>query len=69
MGSSSPSQPRIKPECTLFFDSGIEVAGFFLPPIGYTISGAYAGLFGRCFAPRSKKLGSLAARGIHGREA
>ena len=38
MGGSPPSQPSLKPEYTLSFCSWIEVAGCFLPPIGYTIS-------------------------------
>ena len=51
MGSSCPSQPSLKPECTLLFCSWIEVAGWFSPPIGYTISRRYAAeLFGCCFA-------------------
>ena len=42
MGSSSPSHPSLKPECTLSFCSCIEVAGWFSPPIDYTISRRYA---------------------------
>ena len=38
MGVRPPSQPSLKPEYTLSFCSWIEVAGWFLPPIGYTIS-------------------------------
>jgi len=61
MGSSCPSQPSLKPECTLLFCSWIEVAGWFSPPIGYTISRRYAAaLFWLLFRPR-KVL--LAARG------
>ena len=52
MGGSPPSQPRIKPEYTLLFCSWIEVAGWFLTPIGYTISRRYAAVFfGCCSAP------------------
>jgi len=50
MGSSSPSQPRIKPKYTLFVCSWIEVDGWFLPPIVYTVSPPLRG--GVTFAPR-----------------
>ena len=61
MGGSLPSQPSLKPECTLLFCSWIEVDGWFSPPIGYTISRRYAErLFWLLFRPR-KVL--LAARG------
>ena len=47
MGGSPPSQPSLKPDCTLSFCSWIEVAGCFSPPIGYTISRRYAAVFSR----------------------
>ena len=53
MGGRPPSQPRIKPEYTLLFCSWIELAGWFLTPIGYTISRRYAAVFfGLLFRPR-----------------
>ena len=52
MGSSSPSQPSLKPECTLLFCSWTQVAGWFSPPIGYTIRPPLRGgsFFGCSFA-------------------
>eukprot|EP00964_Phaeocystis_antarctica_P085829 scaffold54283_cov73-Phaeocystis_antarctica.AAC.1 len=60
---TAPHQARVYP----FFGSGIEVAGWVLTPIGYTISRRYAAdFFGCCFGARSislhEKLGSLPAR-------
>ena len=71
MGGSPPSQPSLKPEYTLSFCSWIEVAGFFSPPIGYTISRRYAAaIFGCSFAlEKFCLLRAASARGIHGREA
>ena len=65
MGSSSPSQPSLKPEYTLSFCSWIEVAGCFSPPIGSTISRRYAAFL----AAVSPLQSWIRARGIHGREA
>ena len=66
MGSSSPSQPGLKPEYTLSFCSWIEVAGWFSPPIGYTISRRYAArLFWLLFRPRKVCLPRRRARAWH----
>ena len=63
MGSSSPSQPSLKPEYTLSFCSWIEVAGWVSPPIGYTISRRYAAeLFGCSFALEKFSLPQRGAR-------
>ena len=51
MGSSSPSQPRIKLKYTLLFCLWIEVDGLVLPPIVYTVSPPLRG--GVAFAPRT----------------
>ena len=51
MGSSSPSQPRIKPKYTLFVCKWIEGDGWVLPPIVYTVSPPLRG--GVAFAPRT----------------
>ena len=72
MGSSSPSQPSLKPECTLSFCSCIEVAGWFSPPIDYTISRRYAAavFFGCSFAlekfwlPRAASARASRSRGV-----
>jgi len=49
MGSSSPSQPRIKPKYTLFVCKWIVGDGWVLPPIVYTVSPPLRG--GVAFAP------------------
>eukprot|EP00964_Phaeocystis_antarctica_P062831 scaffold37678_cov65-Phaeocystis_antarctica.AAC.1 len=68
MGSSSPSQPDIKPGYTLFFYSGIEVAECFLPPIGYMNSASAFGPFHRRHSRRhSRRCTPLLLTGRHAR--
>ena len=66
MGGSLPSQPSLKPECTLSLCSCIEVAGWFSPPIDYTISRRYAaGLFWLLFRPRKVLVAAHGERAWH----
>ena len=66
MGVRLPSQPSLKPEYTLSFCSWIEVAGWFLPPIGYTISRRIAAaIFWLLFRPRKVLLAVRGERACH----